>query len=819
MIDDGFKFLGEYADIDPAALEHFFEIIGAPPNLDRLQVVIGNLYDVVSTSPFDEAPAFSALSSFDNHFLESLANALGELTAPTQVDLPACWFELNYNPQGYCSDYPIWAALIYDPTTIAAQDPAYRWNLSLVIRCCITQKARHSEPGVEISNACRHFRQTISGKSSLSLLQSLAIPDSLDSYVEQLQDNEGRPVADFQLLELLVRKIIGHIGKSRSRNNNIRSGSQCTQKAVADADELDGDDPEEQLLVQDRNTKAESKQLANLGLAPGEEAELRAISTSFKADRPTEGYTLRDHSRRQKGQIAHIKSNNQRLPFRYSQLTTYDITHSLQVATRLMKSEAIAGLTSKPELDPSVGVLIHLLIFIGRQVGPVLEMRIYDDFDEIPKTKQGLLAYIIRTDEFVLSIPSPKNRTPLKSHDKKLITEGGEAQLTEKDGAILVKAPTRFGKLLQGISRIQNREYRQVSKQALFPVELRAEIKKRLTAVISAVNKVDDTRITPTRLSQTLFDEIVAYTTDICDAYLITGQPFTTAEVSSHYYTVSGNYLQEIYHASSVRLRDRIYAAIGTKDNKYHDFEQSRENNELHGSKFHITPTLVQRLVEHLQLDLKNCYNSSVSATELHNRLVAYISFWILIETGYRGVNDLIYQLIEFDWKSGFLIVSDKDNDRQSNSRLIWLSQALRDQMKKYLFHLAALLRRLQESDKAYKHIDDILCNEKPVSALLFFISKVKAVIPLTPENLRQEVPIFTLPIYSGRDYIRTQLREMGCDAEYVNYYMGHWQKGQEPFGRFSTLSPFELKEALSPALEALRIRDGWSVMRGLADA
>ncbi|MCD8512485.1 MAG: hypothetical protein LRY63_03070 [Nitrincola sp.] len=47
---------------------------------------------------------------------------------------------------------------------------------------------------------------------------------------------------------------------------------------------------------------------------------------------------------------------------------------------------------------------------------------------------------------------------------------------------------------------------------------------------------------------------------------------------------------------------------------------------------------------------------------------------------------------------------------------------------------------------------------------------------------------------------------------------MGHWQQGQEPFGRFSSLSPEELFNSLIPVLDEIRKETGWSTQSGLAD-
>jgi len=41
--------------------------------------------------------------------------------------------------------------------------------------------------------------------------------------------------------------------------------------------------------------------------------------------------------------------------------------------------------------------------------------------------------------------------------------------------------------------------------------------------------------------------------------------------------------------------------------------------------------------------------------------------------TGYRAVNDPFYSLMDIDWESQFIAISDKDSDDNYNTRIVWL--------------------------------------------------------------------------------------------------------------------------------------------------
>jgi hypothetical protein len=189
-----------------------------------------------------------------------------------------------------------------------------------------------------------------------------------------------------------------------------------------------------------------------------------------------------------------------------------------------------------------------------------------------------------------------------------------------------------------------------------------------------------------------------------------------------------------------------------------------------------------------------------------------------LFSSGYSAVNDLVFRLREIDWVTGFIVISDKDNESFSNSRVVWLLPQLREQLKQYVLHLEVLQTKAAEYSSLFEHIEEVLSHPHPNASLLFFLGERGQVRKLSPENLRDQFPEFSLPINLGRHYLRSSLRALGCPGEYVNAFLGHWQKGQEPFGRFSTITPLELFRHMASPLEKLRREGGWTVQTGLND-
>jgi len=46
--------------------------------------------------------------------------------------------------------------------------------------------------------------------------------------------------------------------------------------------------------------------------------------------------------------------------------------------------------------------------------------------------------------------------------------------------------------------------------------------------------------------------------------------------------------------------------------------------------------------------------------------------------------------------------------------------------------------------------------------------------------------------------------------------FMGHWERGEEPWGKYSALSPLQYAETIAAHLVPLLDEDGWKPMYGM---
>lgn len=108
---------------------------------------------------------------------------------------------------------------------------------------------------------------------------------------------------------------------------------------------------------------------------------------------------------------------------------------------------------------------------------------------------------------------------------------------------------------------------------------------------------------------------------------------------------------------------------------------------------------------------------------------------------------------------------------------------------------------------------------EKKTLPFFFFLNKKTGQYEnIRPSILKKQIQwTYELPANANRHFLRTRLRELDVPGEIVDAYMGHWEHGQEPFGKFSTLSAESFKKLLSPAIEEICLETGWKVIKGIS--
>ena len=303
---------------------------------------------------------------------------------------------------------------------------------------------------------------------------------------------------------------------------------------------------------------------------------------------------------------------------------------------------------------------------------------------------------------------------------------------------------------------------------------------------------------------------------DITLAMAVSGRDDTLGIVP-HYYTAHTVQKVREAYCSATNAIWSIYNGLY----QYPAEQEPSASASYVGSRVVPRRTVVQALVKRIRKQLTDLRGDG-RMVEFHNVLTSYTVLMVGFATGYRAVTDPLFQEAEIDRQTGFAVISDKDGDDFYNSRIIWLPPACLDQLDLYAAHLGELRRWL------FTHNQDLFFKSRRKGVegrradrrmpSLFFMDVNKRMIRVSSRYLLEYFRLvdYTLPVNANRHYLRTSLMERECPLEVVDAFMGHWENGREPWGRFSGLSPITYRAELARVLVPLLAEDGWAADNGL---
>jgi hypothetical protein len=217
-----------------------------------------------------------------------------------------------------------------------------------------------------------------------------------------------------------------------------------------------------------------------------------------------------------------------------------------------------------------------------------------------------------------------------------------------------------------------------------------------------------------------------------------------------------------------------------------------------------------------------------VSVAELHNIYTAYIAFFLLATTGVRAVSTLLPVVTDLDEFTGACFMSDKDSPPYRNAHIVWLHPTVVAQLKCYAQHVTRLRQYLAAANPVA--VDDLdarfdvgpfsshlspnrtadLEHLVKVAPVLFMLAESGSqVLPVMPSHLAEYVgEDWKLRLAALRHFVRSHLLIVSCSGEVINALLGHFDRGEAPWGEFSTLPPSlwraQLSDAILPCIESI---------------
>ncbi|WP_417596196.1 hypothetical protein [Oceanospirillum sp.] len=299
---------------------------------------------------------------------------------------------------------------------------------------------------------------------------------------------------------------------------------------------------------------------------------------------------------------------------------------------------------------------------------------------------------------------------------------------------------------------------------------------------------------------------------DLVDATLLTSQFRTPVHTLLHYTATSEARLTDIY------LRTVKACLAKLKKAGMKNLEGVLKDSQLFApvnldKSFAGSPSSPKSASVRIALDRirKDLMASQESSRERHNLFTLYNFLFQSYQVGIRAVlNPFLWleNIVEIDGSLDVVMLSDKDNENYFNSRIVPITERLKNQMAVFEKYHRKKVKRLAKNNSVFS---GYFSQPKPSP---FFLDQNG-----NPETLRPKVierylrPYLPLPANSNRKFLRTELNRMGCDQEVIDAFLGHWSRGQEPWGEFSTVSSIELAKAIAPKLDCLAESIGLSLV------
>ncbi|AVI61509.1 hypothetical protein [Halomonas sp. GFAJ-1] len=338
--------LATLSSVELSRIEKLLALLKAPDDLTHLLLVMENVnraLQAVQRSQKIREDLDDAIEKKEEqglfHYLTDIVRIISVLKECDRDSCPESWLDQSGKQRGIINDHPEWAMLILTSDAESYGNDAYWQHMGVVVACSAIQRKRHqARIGSEITAACRDIRTIANGKKPLGLLVEIEIDTTLKSYHKQYLLKGDEILEPLSGIELLVRKVLGHKGKTRDGGGGGGHSARTIERHVemSDSDDEEHEGPEQsvQLLESAGDEQAQSRQRA-AGLHPKESQTLRAVSFTESKASPTSGFDLRDLIRRQSSRIQHISQSNQRLPFRYARLSRVELALAAKAAFEL----------------------------------------------------------------------------------------------------------------------------------------------------------------------------------------------------------------------------------------------------------------------------------------------------------------------------------------------------------------------------------------------------------------------------------------------------------------------------------------------------
>ena len=332
-----------------------------------------------------------------------------------------------------------------------------------------------------------------------------------------------------------------------------------------------------------------------------------------------------------------------------------------------------------------------------------------------------------------------------------------------------------------------------------------------LRRILGELDRSHGTRLSLGRISSYLLFRVAEGSkSDLPSAMLLFGRTDKLALTRLHYTVASSRHLERVYRQCGSELAD----ALG-RTGLFSVTEMV--NDEVHlGTPFCPTPTTVKNIARALQKGVQGAARSTLA--HRHNLFALYSAMLIAYGTGFRAVHDPSFAEIEIDYDYGIGVISDK-GDVPYRSRYVYLAPVVLEQIDHYRRHVQVVYSHFGVTNPSlFDMVKELDFEGLPLNLFWFRdeFAPVELLTPKVSKQILQRYHNYSMPLNCGRHYLKYRLLDAGCSPEIIEAQLGHWENGQEPWGRFSNLDPLDFAGQMASFLPKILRNDGWQAIKGL---
>jgi hypothetical protein len=505
--------------------------------------------------------------------------------------------------------------------------------------------------------------------------------------------------------------------------------------------------------------------------------ELNDGPTFWQSDKPVLpqlGDSVQSAVIRSKSQQAHRRRAAQKLPGRWETLTDNEVSRWL--------NEVYGRLSS----DPHVAIAMLLLLLSGRSLTSIMATRFVNKAEQLPGKLMPSHVFIDISQQAIVSgVMRPEER-------RQRLTRWTPV-LREHDGRLGLPIPWVFWQWIATVTNplLENCKKRSVR---IFPANMHENISIGIHDVLVKLRKGQSTRITQLRVESHLQSAVLQKGGDRVEAILIAGQKISSSSSAGLYYhSVEKGALERLYAEVTAEWADEFPPEPGAKFQAQTSmFSDTVGSDLVLISESHRS--LVSDLARQLEADRKSL-TSPGGLVRFHNSFMNYSLLFLMYGTGYRSVWDPISRESDIDFDDRTLVIADKTSDGFGHSKIVPLADELLNQLIYVKAHLDWLRSQLEWYG--------LLTRQN--APFLFYLSLDLAPIHITPKTMTEQLKwAYPMPLNLNRHWLRTELKGQGVTGAFVDHFMGHWDGGGEPWGKYSCVDPREFCEVVRAALNYL---------------